>query len=163
MTLIWSKHKTWIYNSTKRSITLFVCAPVRFPLSLSRCKVEPTAGRAERAVSKPPAMTHIVGARFTLVVHRGWCRSTVRLLASALMLCYVQDMTQLRICVVLLISLVSSISFVYSIQFVGHSSFGSRNQARIHHKHLAMLFFFWRHSRRMYCKSGWTRSDPCIR
>ena len=61
-------------------------------------------------------------------------RSTVRPLASALMLCDVQDMTVAVLCF-FLFRLV--FQFVHSVQIVGHAFFGSREQARIHHKRLA--------------------------
>ena len=83
--------------------------------------MEPTAGRAGREAPKPPAMTPVVGARFTRVVHTQWGRSTVRPLASAL----------LRF--VLFFCLFSLVfQFVHSIRFVRHSFFGSRKEPRIH-------------------------------
>ena len=84
--------------------------------------MEPTAGRAGREAPKPPAMTPVVGARFTRVVHREWGRSTVRPLASAL--------SWLRFVLFFLFSLV--FQFVHSIRFVRHSFFGSRKEPRIH-------------------------------
>ena len=48
--------------------------------------MEPTAGRAGREAPKPPAMTPVVGARFTRVVHREWGRSTVRPLAPCIVM-----------------------------------------------------------------------------
>ena len=40
--------------------------------------MEPAAGQAGKEVHQPGAMTPLVGARFTRVIHRGWSRSTTR-------------------------------------------------------------------------------------
>ena len=99
-----------------------VSASARFPLQLSRRKMELTARRAGREVPKTPATTPVVGARFFMVVHRGWCRST--------RLCFdVLSRTghdTVGICVLLLFLFSVVFQFVRSIQIVGLPSFGSR-------------------------------------
>ena len=122
----------------------FVCAVVRPPLWFSRCKMEPAAGRAGRAVPKPPAMTLVVGARFTWVVHRGWGRSIVRPLASALMFCYVQDMTQLRFALCCFFKFSFVFHFVHSLQLVGHSlALENKRASTINISHIFQVFILF--------------------
>ena len=97
------------HQTFKYAVCLRICS---FPVSLSRCNecsgCQVHFGSPQRMVQKPCKTSRLC---FDVVLRTG--HDTV------------------AICVVLFISLVSSISFVYSIQFVGHAAFGSRNQARI--------------------------------
>ena len=115
--------------------------------------MEPTAGRAGREAPKPPAMTPVVGARFTRVVHREWGRSTVRPLASAL--------SWLRFVLFFLFSLV--FQFVHSIRFVRHSFFGSRKEPRIHitilHKYMPLLALAKGFNKRCFFRSRVLHGD----